>query len=213
VSRRRYRRRRRPRSAFPPASLPTPPPGEGRSTDDDALQCRRGAGASARASRVGSSLHRLSACSRILPVAQPSTRSDEEWHTCQSRVQSPNGRVKNRAREDRRPTRPSTISADRSPNVTSRHLKRLASGEQHASSSSCSGAANATFRAHTVSHPTGIGLPYRPEQRLYGGDRYPAPDRRDTAIPSRQGCRLPNGRADDPVWRFDHPASHNRGHR
>ena len=29
-------------------------------------------------SRVGSSLHRLSACSRILPVAQPSIRSDEE---------------------------------------------------------------------------------------------------------------------------------------
>jgi hypothetical protein len=169
VSRRRSRRRHRPRSAFPPASLPTAPPfGEGRSAHDDALQCRRGAGASARGSRVGSSLHRLSACSRILPVAQLSIRSNEEWHTCQSRVQSPNGRVKNRALEDRPPKRPSTISADRSPNVTSRHLKRLASGEQHASSSSCSGAANATFRfrGHTVSHPTGIGLIDRPEQRL-----------------------------------------------
>lgn len=29
-------------------------------------------------SRVGGSLHRLSACSRILPVAQPSIRSDDE---------------------------------------------------------------------------------------------------------------------------------------
>jgi hypothetical protein len=34
--------------------------------------------------------------------------------------------------------------------------------------SSCSGAANATSRAHTVSHPTGIGLTDRPEERQNG---------------------------------------------